>query len=969
MARYSDRDTSPILEAAGRWAKTCLEGDGSIFGQDQVWTADNFALLDQHFVQRPNDGPGDFFEKLATQLSDAPPGVSKLMSELLWAMFLFPSNVGADKKREGIARAWSFSGSELDLNNPFLTDDVLAGIGSAGTAFNTMRWWELLYAISLFTSLKTMPPGQRLELVSNYEQLSDWLEKLPREGDRQYRHMLRFLLFPDQVERMSSNGDRRRVLLGFGVANSREMKNWSDRQFDDAMQALRRRLESEKGSSDLDFYSTELMPRWKTAKAEPMQAGAASKFNIGYNELRERFLQHMPGLTSFASHTSYVSTERAYKDELVDLFEEAVAPQIRQADWLAAGRAAIALLTRPLRHASNKPQNIVGWRYIDLVRKLDEQRCSTFGKCLAELIDEESPIEERVDDFVDALSEIVGPEHAVAAAAQRSITSFYLTLASPDKHLFLKTQEMQQAFRRLDPSFQWSSGPLRGSDVVRAESIAEQVFERLQAEGWQPKDLIDVQTFLWVAVGYGDVNRVAEMDSEEIEETLPSVRSNAKAAVRPLNRIYFGPPGTGKTYTLQQLLKSDYSEASATIDPHVWRAEQIASRIGSLTWWEALGAALHDLARPATVPELAQHPFIAAVASAKRRTGGIRATLWGTLQNHAPIESTTVNLIRRLPPFIFDKSSDSAWQLVGPWKDALADTLESLDNIKQGPKATDAPLERHSFVTFHQSFSYEDFMEGLTPIADEITGKIRYQVKKGAFLRLCERARLDPDHAYAMVIDEINRGNVSKVFGELITLIEPDKRAGALNALSVTLPYSGESFSVPANVHLIGSMNTADRSLAGLDIALRRRFQFVEVPPQSERLKGINIAGVEMSALLDVMNQRISILLDRDHCLGHGYFMSLGDNPGLTELAALFRQQIVPLLQEYFFEDWQRIAWVLNDHRKPKGLRFVVKAESPTQSLFGTTSEIPVDANLWALDEEAFSNIESYRGIVNASDA
>ena len=217
-----------------------------------------------------------------------------------------------------------------------------------------------------------------------------------------------------------------------------------------------------------------------------------------------------------------------------------------------------------------------------------------------------------------------------------------------------------------------------------------------------------------------------------------------------------------------------------------------------------------------------------------------------------------------------------------------------------------------------------------------------------------------------LIIDEINRGNVSRIFGELITLLEPSKRAGAPESLEVILPYSKERFSVPDNVYLIGTMNTADRSLAGLDIALRRRFSFVEMPPEPDLLAGVNVGGVDLAALLEIMNRRIEVLLDRDHQVGHAYFMSLRNGDGLESLARVFREQVVPLLQEYFFEDWRRIAWVLNDHRKAPGFRFVVPPAYGVESLFGSSAEVPTDVRLWRLDAEAFTREQSYLGIIEA---
>lgn len=224
---------------------------------------------------------------------------------------------------------------------------------------------------------------------------------------------------------------------------------------------------------------------------------------------------------------------------------------------------------------------------------------------------------------------------------------------------------------------------------------------------------------------------------------------------------------------------------------------------------------------------------------------------------------------------------------------------------------------------------------------------------------------------YVLIIDEINRGNISRIFGELITLIEPSKRAGATEALEVVLPYSRRHFSVPDNVYLIGTMNTADRSLAGLDIALRRRFAFREMPPRPELLDGIKVAGLDIGQLLRVMNQRIEVLLDREHCLGHAYFMplkeaGLEDDDLLVKLELIFRNQILPLLQEYFFEDWQRIQWVLNDHRKPKLDRFTRRDVHDVTALFGAI-DLPSQDGAWRINEAAFKRPSAYAGVITVN--
>ena len=215
---------------------------------------------------------------------------------------------------------------------------------------------------------------------------------------------------------------------------------------------------------------------------------------------------------------------------------------------------------------------------------------------------------------------------------------------------------------------------------------------------------------------------------------------------------------------------------------------------------------------------------------------------------------------------------------------------------------------------------------------------------------------------YVFIIDEINRGNISKIFGELITLIEPAKRLGQSEALQAKLPFSHELFGISDNVYLLGTMNTADRSIALLDTALRRRFSFVEMMPDSSVLDGIKVDGISISGILTILNRRIEVLFDREHTLGHAYFMPKAPQQSLSlqTLGEIFRDKVIPLLQEYFYDDYEKIRLVLGDRKRPEQQQFFQIVPADPQELFG--EELDFELNpAYRINPAAFFDAEVYR--------
>ena len=270
MARaLADRELGPVIDAAQQWAQNCLIDDRSVFSPSKLWTVENVAEVRAAFVDHPDMGDDSFSTKLKGQMKSAAPVAQQLMAEMIWVLLLFPSNIKSTTKRDQVRDIWSTSGEELAATHPMLSDEVLNGIGSGGLGFNNHRWRELTFLIEITTRLKQQPISERQLVLSDYDKFVVWIEEIPRDGKRQFRHMLRYFLFAERVERMSSNRDRRAILASYKVAAENETKKWSDRQLDAALLVLRKKLEGEFPGQVLDFYEPPLKQQWSRSDSSP----------------------------------------------------------------------------------------------------------------------------------------------------------------------------------------------------------------------------------------------------------------------------------------------------------------------------------------------------------------------------------------------------------------------------------------------------------------------------------------------------------------------------------------------------------------------------------------------------------------------------------------------------------------------------------------------------------------------------
>lgn len=811
MSRYcAEINTTPILDAAARWRERALLSDTAMFNDSALWTIEGLRAMEHYFVQNPDEGEGKFWEKLRGQLEPTTPAVKQLAAEMTWLMLLCPSNTSAATKAQQISEVWQWSGEPLpDLAAHWVNPEVLHGVGSAGPGYNNHRWRELVYCINFCQAFKQLPDAERHRLLADSWAFASWLETVPDTSARQLRHMVLFLLFPDNFERIFGSRDRKSVARAFGNMSAKEINNMSPVELDRTLHGIRKALEEKYGTKELDYYEQPLNELWQ--KADLKTANEITREHV-IQALAEIDREGVPADAESSTYDLIYRVRRYHPKLVLSLANKYAFGEELDRSALRGGTdtQAFKILQKLGFHIERK--DFVG----ELLQRFIAQADAGTDLALHGYPESYRGLTVRVSMGKGNFAKV--PWISFLGFGQKTQKGIYPGfLYFKSKKILILTYGVSDTEK-----------PLASWDVRPGTQTTDEYFV---ANFGQPADRYGASS---VYAAYLVPNA---LDPEVITKDLD-------ALIDAYEKLFSGHSPVGTV-----------AEPEPIYELEPYTVEQ----------------ALHDLF-------IEPEKFLGLLSILRSKK----------------------NLILQGPP--------------GVGKTFFAKRLGYALMAEKAPR-------RLQMVQFHPSYAYEDFIQGYRPSGTGFT------LKNGVFYRFCKRAADDPSREYVFVIDEINRGNLSKVFGELMMLMESDKR-GSDWAMSLTYSDGAdEKFYVPENLYLIGLMNTADRSLAMVDYALRRRFAFIDLKPGFEvpQFRQFLLDRGASASLVDRITQKMALINDKiasdkanlgpGYCIGHSYFSSI--QSGMTLNEAWYHQvitsEIAPLLREYWFDDASQAENLIND--------------------------------------------------------
>lgn len=754
--------------------------------------------------------------------------------------------------------------------------------------------------------------------------------------------------FPDRFLPINSMDHMAKLLAGFGVAA--EHIPDGPVACNRLLFRLFKEIAAPRGLTPLDFARI-LYDRFdpKGVKLAPERVTGAM-----------RLFRLMFGDTFDAPR--FVEEERTYKADIIARWQAVAQPEMLQ-QALAEG-SEVAKAAELSSVLLQPPSNFLNYRYQPAIQGLGAQtEARIFVEAVAMLLasggqEDATPDITGFNTRMEPLYERV--DASARAPTSRTLPTLILMLSYPDRDLVIRSDAMSRTLQCLAENSDALVAPVLTTEEYRTcRSVAEALRQDLSA--LKPADMVDIQGFIWSVFSIPDVwfGGVRHGDDDMLprfqEARVYGVGFGAEPGVRSLVAGAAElAPGERKRRA-QAIASTTEKNASVALTNFI----ELAARPGSIVLAKATYAdatakvsivRVRGIARTGKPPtgydDALGHTIpVEWLGNADLR---IRTKAFNKIAAAlAPIKlADALDIIGGEEAAATEETGGSA--AVPPSPPSAQPALPK-NLILYGPPGTGKTFralgemaaqfgQRKRTVSFHPGFAYEEFVEGLRPTSDGQGGPIRYEVVPGIFRQACQAAQAAPEAPYLLVIDEVNRANLASVLGELITVIEEDKRG-----VPVTLPYSKEDFSVPGNLWIVGTMNTADRSIALMDVALRRRFIFREVGVDYAALgadfaecQDPELAGLDLPAVLRAMNERLRYLLDREHQIGHAWLFGVRS---LVDLRERFAGRILPLLAEYFFDDWSRACLVLGEHpTKARPTDLIVKrviGQAEKKRLFG----------------------------------
>ena len=716
------------------------------------------------------------------------------------------------------------------------------------------------------------------------------------------------------------------------------------------------------------------------------------------DRLIKAFQLAYPDLHSFEDFgDGYSAGEDSYKREasarmhtVLGGWVEGTEPDLSPSEFVQRLRT---VLEGKLEKAGFAP-NLTNWRdHEQLFKKLltNDRDTTRFADLLREVLHDSA------DDFDPALEQLLDwlEKKKFPANVTKSIPTLLLFYWDPAHHIFIKPDVFDRFLRAVGEKHLGRGKRLSVAEYRRLLEIMSRL--SLELAPFRPRDMVDLQSFVFT-VSYDAKRLEAALKTEPAE---PSPKQSTQRPIehnmtdeqtdrvfRALQRtkqvILTGPPGTGKTRLATQLMYKLWEENHKDALDTLW--DDFHKTAGKFALAIALG--MERMALPAAPIEIARNPVV--TQWLRRQTSLAKENrdhrVRDELQHYTSPRSKTVNIAsKRRKPYVFDNKGDARWYLADPGKiDEFHNASKARDILNEIDKLENI-RSNVTVVNFHPSMNYEDFVEGLRPALTEpsaqptgtptsavahgaapptnggTAGSVQYRLVDGPFRTAVESAFGDPDNLHLLIIDEINRGNLSRIFGELISVLEGSKRARRVapgaqgdvppqlrlpsgmtkldsaadawqldpRSIPVRLAYSGRPMVVPENLLVLGTMNTAHRSIALMDFALRRRFHFTYCAPDMTVVKKVakQRGGDELAKqfeqpiqLFDELNNRVEYLKDREHKIGHSYLIEAVASCAAHEstsvedaVGEILQNQVIPLLWEYFYSDWPSLKLLLGN--------------------------------------------------------